>query len=56
MVAGALLAACSPGIDVAVKERAQTPIDDPSADPATPTRPTASDNDPSGPPATDPTA
>jgi len=39
---------------VAVEERARTPIDDPNADPATPTRPTASDSDPSGPPPTDP--
>ncbi len=54
VLAGSLLAACSPGVDVAVEERARTPISDPSGDPATPTRPTASDNDPSVPPSTDP--
>ncbi len=50
---GMVVSACAPSIDVAVEQRAQTPIADPSGDPSAPTRPTASDNDP---PAAPPTA
>lgn len=56
VVAGAVLAACAPSVDVAVEERAQSPIADSAGDPATPTRPTASDSDPSAPPSTEPPA
>ena len=59
LLAGPVLAACAPGVDVAVEERARTPIADPSGDPSgdpAPTRPTASDSDPSGPVSTEPPA
>lgn len=59
LLAGPVLAACAPGVDVAVEERARTPIADPSGDPSgdpAPTRPTASDSDPSSPVSTDPPA
>ena len=59
LLAGPVLAACAPGVDVAVEERARTPIADPSGDPSgdpAPTRPTASDSDPSSPVSTEPPA